>query len=1039
MKPESLTILNIGPFLGKHLIDFSRVGEIFLISGKTGAGKTTIFDAISYAFYGDASGERKGIGKELRSHFAQESEESLVQLCFTLKLKRYRITRTLPCEKLGTKSGKLQAKPEEVCLEEDNASEWKNISCVKKSDTDEVIKNLIGLSYDEFSKIILLPQGEFARFLRQNSTERKSVLSKLFPVQIYTKIQEQAKDKTKELKIKLDSNTNTLLSLKETYNPDEYVIRSHKIQNQIKDNKIKLDLAKKETAVKYTLLEKSNNYFYKISEKQKIEEKLASLKNQEEKIQKIKEKIALHKKTQPLYEQILNIEKLENRLTALTKDKETAQDELKEKTEILNQLSLHAPQIEKLSLSKDDLIVQKNKLEHALELEKKLDENRVIQENLNQNLKAAKLELKKIQVQKKEIETKINDYAPLLLLLKEREEKSQTMRDALEQAKNIRVLSEDFDKEKMSEQAHLKALKNANINKEQYEQDLQIARTENEVLIEQVEFEKKQDLAFTLSKDLLEGKACPVCGSTSHPYPASKAQTQIEHLDLFERIEAGKRNLQTLEKVLLQEKTNIASIDANLSNARNRMEALLTTFCQKMGEQKNCIKTDTIPSLDVAKEELKVCSQKMQIASDELSQSRKARDETDAALKIKENIDKQILEKQDVILSLEKEKANIDAIIISDAKQYQAAFDVNDFDIQKSDAQDSLEICKSKILEIDAQCNSWKEQNETIKTNIASLKSKIEYLEQSNLKETKELNSNQEIFNKACLASQFELTDATRILIKNSVLTQEEHDQIAQDIESFAQLMTETQTQLKTLEQDLDQEKFDAPEVIQKEITNLEIHTQDLQDQIEIHNSEITSLESLHRQFLKLEEERVNLTIEHGKFSRLSNDLSGANPLKTSFDAWILGMYLEEITSYANTRLLKMSEGRYHLQLNDSYRKGNNLSGLDIDIFDSFTGRARPTATLSGGETFMASISLALGLADSIQSRAGGIQLDAIFIDEGFGSLDESSLDKAISILDEIRGHRMVGMISHVGDLKNRIPNHIEVIKTSSGSYIGNL
>lgn len=134
-----------------------------------------------------------------------------------------------------------------------------------------------------------------------------------------------------------------------------------------------------------------------------------------------------------------------------------------------------------------------------------------------------------------------------------------------------------------------------------------------------------------------------------------------------------------------------------------------------------------------------------------------------------------------------------------------------------------------------------------------------------------------------------------------------------------------------------------------------------------------------------------------------------------------------------------MSEGRYHLQLNDSYRKGNNLSGLDIDIFDSFTGRARPTATLSGGETFMASISLALGLADSIQSRAGGIQLDAIFIDEGFGSLDESSLDKAISILDEIRGHRMVGMISHVGDLKNRIPNHIEVIKTSSGSYIGNL
>jgi len=147
-------------------------------------------------------------------------------------------------------------------------------------------------------------------------------------------------------------------------------------------------------------------------------------------------------------------------------------------------------------------------------------------------------------------------------------------------------------------------------------------------------------------------------------------------------------------------------------------------------------------------------------------------------------------------------------------------------------------------------------------------------------------------------------------------------------------------------------------------------------------------------------------------------------------------MYLEEITAFANLRLERMSEGRYRIQLNGSYRRGNNLGGLELEIRDAHTGRTRPTATLSGGETFMASISLALGLADSIQSRSGGIQLDAVFIDEGFGSLDESSLERAISILDEIRGHRMVGIISHVGDLKNRIPNRIEIIKTATGSSI---
>ena len=168
----------------------------------------------------------------------------------------------------------------------------------------------------------------------------------------------------------------------------------------------------------------------------------------------------------------------------------------------------------------------------------------------------------------------------------------------------------------------------------------------------------------------------------------------------------------------------------------------------------------------------------------------------------------------------------------------------------------------------------------------------------------------------------------------------------------------------------------------------------------------------------------------------LANDLTGANTIKTSFDAWILGMYLEEITAYANERLERMSEGRYRIQLNDSYRKGNAFAGLELEILDAYTGKARPSATLSGGETFMASISLALGLADSIQSRSGGIQLDAVFIDEGFGSLDESSLERAITILDEIRDSRMVGLISHVGELRTRIPNRIEVIKTVAGSSI---
>ena len=149
----------------------------------------------------------------------------------------------------------------------------------------------------------------------------------------------------------------------------------------------------------------------------------------------------------------------------------------------------------------------------------------------------------------------------------------------------------------------------------------------------------------------------------------------------------------------------------------------------------------------------------------------------------------------------------------------------------------------------------------------------------------------------------------------------------------------------------------------------------------------------------------------------------------------MLSAFLREIIVYANTRLERMSGGRYVLKLSKEL-SGNNLSGLDMEIYDAYTGGIRPTASLSGGETFMVSISLALGLADSIQTRSGGIRLDSMFIDEGFGSLDEASLENAISILDEVRGNRMVGIISHVSELKTRIPQKIEIEKTANGSTI---
>ena len=201
-------------------------------------------------------------------------------------------------------------------------------------------------------------------------------------------------------------------------------------------------------------------------------------------------------------------------------------------------------------------------------------------------------------------------------------------------------------------------------------------------------------------------------------------------------------------------------------------------------------------------------------------------------------------------------------------------------------------------------------------------------------------------------------------------------------------------------------------------------------------NAQLTNLQNLKKQFERFEKDRLETQEKAAHFKRLYDVLCGNNSKKIDLTSWVLQMYLEEIVRFANLRMEKISGGRYSMLVNPEKQGGNAHKGLDIEIFDSYTGKSRPCTTLSGGETFMASISLALAISDSVLSRNGGVQLDSLFVDEGFGSLDDQALENAISILDEIRGMRQVGIISHVGDLQQRIKSQIIVKKSAAGSTV---
>ncbi|NLK60137.1 MAG: AAA family ATPase, partial [Treponema sp.] len=222
MKVEKLLLKNFGPFHGAHRIDFGVLGDIFLVCGKTGAGKTTIFDAIAYALYGNIPGGRKGLVKQMRCQFAESADESAVELEFSLGRDRYRVRRSLPGETTGKRSGKITETPEQVTLEKKSGAAWESGSAAKKSETDEMILALIGLSLEEFSRIILLPQGEFAQFLRLNSKDRKDVLLKLFPMEQYTRLIEEARERSRNAGLRLKDKETALAALRNEYDNASY-------------------------------------------------------------------------------------------------------------------------------------------------------------------------------------------------------------------------------------------------------------------------------------------------------------------------------------------------------------------------------------------------------------------------------------------------------------------------------------------------------------------------------------------------------------------------------------------------------------------------------------------------------------------------------------------------------------------------------------------------------------------------------------------------------------------------------------------------
>ncbi len=1001
MKPLLIKLRNIGPFVNEQ-IDFSKLENMFLITGNTGAGKTFIFDAMTFALYGSVCGSRGEESNQLRSKYTdvKDDSEAFVEFSFESAGKIYRVNRTLSY-KYVNKNNKEATKDSVVVFEQYNTEQKSFVSFdEQKSQIDARIQSIIGLKKDEFSKIILLPQGAFSSFLKENSKDKAETLKKIFPVDSYTSIMEDIREKAKNLKNELDAINNQITNLCQKCDfsegdkfLEELKVKKEEIENKQKNNSHELQIIVSD-------ITKLNEEKTQAKEKNEHSEKLNNLLAKKEFYEHIEEKIKKAEKSSVFGEFIRNVELCKKNYEKAKIDFEESKENLnfvsKKYDEIFQQENDFAVLKAETKKMQSEFSVLEEQLKNAKELAFYIEKT----QSEKQKLEKLKEELNKIDCEITENKNKVNsglavetvieqitiEISNLKIKVKDDEQK-------LNDFKSLQKIIKEID-EKQGE------LRELNLSKDSLVKNIENNRKIlDETLIAQKNYEMK-NASYELAKDLQEGQECPVCGSLNHP----KLACSISGLSYTDKISTYEQNLKISQEKAIEIEAQISSVATLISEKsiqKKELEAqsIEENICEIFETDKVSLekKEEDIQFYKKIKENLELLEEKYKAKRDEIMEQDKIYSSCLATQKEKENNSL----KGSSLEELTKKHLTV-----------QKELEDSELKINKWENDCKNIASEKKACEVDNQTKSkyFSESSKNLDDANAVLSEKVSSSEFNNLEEV--------------LSSFVEEDELIKIKndLKEYSVSVVEHSAVLEKYKNI-RMLSEIETDLQ---------------VAQNKKNEMDIESQNLNNDFQKIIEDYTNFESSFEQYKTLENQRKTTEEKRLPYEKLNNDLNGNNPKKLQFDSWVLGIYFEQVVTYASKRFYDISNGRYNFKIAnyENGGKGNSKKGLDLLVIDSFNGSERPTSTLSGGETFMASISLALALTDVVQNRNGGIQLDSLFIDEGFGTLDNETLDKALGVLNELQETKMVGIISHVDALQSRIPSIIKVEKTQNGSHI---
>ncbi|GHV76913.1 nuclease SbcCD subunit C [Spirochaetia bacterium] len=1031
MRPIKLTMDNFGPFVGRTVIDFTLMDDIFLITGKTGSGKTTVFDAICFALYGTVPGSRQGHINRLRSDYAGENQECLVSLEFSLGEKRYQIDRSPKQEKLK-KRGTGTTTVEETAVLYDLLPEKKSL-CSRKSEADQLIRERIGLSAEEFFKIVLLPQGEFAEFLRQNTSQRREVLGKLFPVDFATRIRELAWEKAKEAEALSREAEHTLKELSRRVSFDTYPglhRQAEEALNKARNDAAALELEGNRLGKILTLEESRINAEQRLGQAGK---EAAALERAAPSVREKEARLDLSRSAQPLAHHLLFEKEKQAAAKAAAAGTERVRAEYALAEKKLMDADAKAGEVPGMEKALTGYREKRpGLLEIALE-EATLQRN---QKELGAIRTALGADGGKIEALKKALEEKDRVIAAHKALadqtgaITEQLERERAIKDLL-----VRLRQMAGDAEELEAEANTAAERAQGLETGKVELEKRIPVLRDELALKEAEKEaqEKAGMAAHLAEGLKSGEPCPVCGSREHPLPAA---ARAPAFGINERIDSLKASIKDAERDLTAGITALESLNAELSRTRQKRDKIRDAMIHEAEGFEETVKAELTSSQELGRL-VEVKSRSLTGLAARQQEARHAADSAALLYREREGLLATQMEMEKEFAGLQERYRGLEHATADMRDKHQGLLR----EWKLSSAAEALAALDKTIGDTDWRIREIRESREAAARELAAAQARVEGSAAA-------LDEAERHYREAAAALEHALAgspfpDAAALQL--AILDRDTEAAIDASIVQWKENRSRLKSQGEELQRNLTEiiatrstlgSASENPAELRAALESCAKARSAAEAARDKAQEELTVLERDEARLREAGDRHEELAKRASRLGALADDLAGKNPKKKSFDAWLLGLYLKEVAALATKRLERMSESRYSLILNSEGESGRGLAGLDLAVFDALTGKTRPCATLSGGESFMASISLALGLADSIQTRFGGIRLDAVFIDEGFGSLDEGSLDKALIILDELREHRMVGLISHVGEMRSRIPSRIEVIKTGAGSRI---